>query len=282
VSGYLRALLIAMSVPFLQQLFMGLAGYLQLRDVSASWGEAMRAAASAPLNLALVQAASIGLIFILAFPHRAKSEGFLDAVNVRPLSGGIAALCFAAGLMLQLPFAELGNLAQEIWPVSFDELAARQRLVNPTSWWGGVTALLGLVIVAPVTEELLFRGWLMRDLAERYGPRAGLLWSSILFGLVHLEPTAVLYATVAGVVLGAVALKTGSTLASIAMHAGVNALPLLVPRTLVRIEGFNTLAQHVEHIRPWLVMVSLLGAVAALTIVWRSMPPESEPGSIDD
>ena len=271
-----------MSVPLLQQLFMGLAGYLQLRDVSASWGEAMRAAASAPLNLALVQAASIGLIFILAFPHRARSEGFLDAVNVRPLSGGIAALCFAAGLMLQLPFAELGNLAQEIWPVSFDELAARQRLVNPTSWWGGVTALLGLVIVAPVTEELLFRGWLMRDLAERYGPRAGLLWSSILFGLVHLEPTAVLYATVAGVVLGAVALKTGSTLASIAMHAGVNALPLLVPTTLVRIEGFNTLAQHVEHISPWLVMVSLLGAVTALTIVWRSMPPESEPGSIDD
>lgn len=282
MSGYLRALAIAISVPVLNRLFMGLAGYLQLRDSSASFGEAARAAASVPLNLALVQAASVGTIFILAFPYKSKSEGFLDAVNVRPLAGGIAGLCFAAGLMLQLPFAELGNLAQEIWPPSFDELAWRHRLVHPTSWWAGFTALLGLVIVAPVTEELLFRGWLMRDLAARYGPRAGLLFSSFLFGLVHLEPTAIVYASVAGLVLGAVALKTQSTLGSIAMHAGVNALPLLVPTTLVRIEGFNTLAQHVEHISPWLVLVSLMGAAAALGVVWRSTPePSDDPENAD-
>jgi len=280
VSGILRALGIAMSVPVLNQLFMGFAGYLQLRDLSASWREATRAASSAPLNYALVQAASVGLVFILAFPHRKGRGSFLDAVNVRPLSGGIATLCFAAGLMLQLPFAELGNIAQEVWPVSFEQLAWRHRLINPKSWWTGVTASLGLVIVAPVTEELLFRGWLMRDLAARYGPRTGLLVSSVLFGLVHLEPTAVFYATVAGVALGAVALKTGSTLGSIAMHAGVNALPLLVPTSVIRIEGFNTLAQRVEHISLWLVLGSLMGAAAALTVVWRSTAKD-ESKSLD-
>jgi membrane protease YdiL (CAAX protease family) len=195
-------------------------------------------------------------------------------VHVRPLIGGIVALCFIAGAFMQLPLAEVGNLVQEVWPVSFDELARRHRLVNPTTWWGGVSALLALVLVAPVTEELLFRGWLLQDLKAQYGERRALVWSSVLFGLVHIEPAAVLYAMLGGLVLGAVALRTKSTLASIAMHAGVNALPLLLPATLVRVEGFNTLSQRVEHIHWWLLLLSLAVAGGALAIVWRSTADE--------
>jgi len=270
VRGYLRALLIALAVPLLNHLFMGLAGFLQLRSVSVTWGEAIRAAAQAPLNYALVQAASVGVLFIVAFPHKGRTDGFLDSVHVRPLVGGIAGLCFVAGAFLQLPFAEIGNLAQELWPIGFDELARRHRFVNPTTWSGGVSALLALVLVAPVTEELLFRGWLLKDLQQQYGKLPALLWSSLLFGLVHIEASAVIYATLAGLVLGAVALRTRSTLASIAMHAGVNALPLLLPVTLVRIEGFNTLDPEIVHISPWLLVVCLAGACGAMVIVWRS------------
>ena len=264
-----------MMVPLLIRVFLGLAGFLQLRSVSVGWGEAIRAAAGAPINLALAQAASVGVIFIVFFPHKGRGESFLEAVHVRPLLGWMAATCFAAGALLQLPFAEIGNLAQELWPISFDELARRHRLVNPTTWWGGVSALVALVLVAPVTEELLFRGWLLKDLERQYGRTPALIWSSVLFGLVHLEPPAVIYATLAGIVLGVVALRTGSTLASVAMHAGVNALPLLLPVTLVRIEGFNTLDQQLQHISPWLLILSLGGAAAALGLIWRSTASES-------
>ena len=92
--------------------------------------------------------------------------------------------------------------------------------------------------------------------------------------MVHIEPAAVLYAMLGGLVLGAVALRTKSTLASIAMHAGVNALPLLLPATLVRVEGFNTLSQRVEHINWWLLLLSLAVAGGALAIVWRSTADE--------
>lgn len=276
MSGYLRALVIAMAMPMLNHLFLGFAGFLQLRSTSATWAEAIQAGIGTPLNFALVQAASVGVIFIIAFPHRSRGESFLEAVQVRPLVGGIVALCFGAGMMLQLPFAEIGNLAQELWPISFDDLARRHRLVNPTTWSGGLTVLLALVIVAPVTEELLFRGWLLRDLEARYGTTPALLWSSLIFGLAHLQASAIVYASLAGLVLGAVALRTRSTLGSIALHAGVNAMPVLVPPTLIRIEGFNTLGQQVEHISPWLLLLSLGGASLALAIVWRST--DGEPG----
>jgi membrane protease YdiL (CAAX protease family) len=274
LGGYIRALLIALAVPVLNHLFMGLAGFLQLRSVSVTWGEAIRAAAQAPLNYALIQAASVGVIFIVAFPHTRREGGFLESVHVRPLVGGIAALCFIAGAFMQLPLAEAGNLVQEVWPISFDELARRHKLINPTTWWGGISALLALVLVAPVTEELLFRGWLLQDLRERYGDAPALVWSSALFGLAHVEASAVVYAAFGGLVLGAVALRTKSTLASIAMHAGVNALPLLLPATLIRVEGFNTLSGNVEHISGWLLLVSVAGAAGALALVWRSTGDE--------
>ncbi|MBW2547278.1 MAG: CPBP family intramembrane metalloprotease [Deltaproteobacteria bacterium] len=274
MGGYLRALVIALAVPVLNQLFMALAGFLQLRSWSATWGEAVHTAAQAPLNYALVQAAGVGVIFVVAFPYKRREGGLLESVHVRPLIGGMVALCFIAGAFMQIPLAEVGNLVQEVWPVSFDELARRHRLINPTTWWGGVSVLLALVLVAPVTEELLFRGWLLQDLKEQYGARRALVWSSLLFGLVHIEPTAVLYATLGGLVLGAVALRTKSTLASIAMHAGVNALPLLLPATLVRIEGFNTLTQRVEHVQWWLLLLGVGGTAGALWIVWRSTADE--------
>ncbi len=274
MGGYLRALVIALAVPMLNQLFMALAGFLQLRSWSATWGEAVHTAAQAPLNYALVQAAGVGVIFVVAFPYKRREGGLLESVHVRPLIGGMVALCFIAGAFMQIPLAEVGNLVQEVWPVSFDELARRHRLINPTTWWGGVSVLLALVLVAPVTEELLFRGWLLQDLKEQYGARRALVWSSLLFGLVHVEPTAVLYATLGGLVLGAVALRTKSTLASIAMHAGVNALPLLLPARLVRIEGFNTLTERVEHVHWWLLLLGVGGTAGALWIVWRSTADE--------
>jgi len=275
VGGYLRALLIALAVPVLNRLFLGLAGFLQLRTLSASSHEAIRAAAQAPLNLALVQAASVGLVFIVAFPYKKREAGLLESVNVLPLAGSIVFLSFLAGALMQLPLAELGNLVQEVWPVSFEELQRRHRLVNPTTWWGGWSALFALVLVAPLTEELLFRGWLLQDLKDQYGQRKALLWSSLLFGLVHLELSAILYATLGGLVLGALALRTKSTLASIAMHAGVNALPLLLPASLLRIEGFNTLSQRVEHLSLWLLLVSTGALVALLAILWRATEESS-------
>lgn len=268
MGGYLKALLIAVLFRALIPVFIGLTGFLQLRTLSVPWHEAAAAAAEQPMNFALVPAAVTALIFFVAFPNRSHEGSLLEAVHVRPLLGAIVALCFLAGAFMQIPLAELGNLVQELWPTSFDELARRHRFTNPTSWWGGVSALIALVIVAPVTEELLFRGWLLQDLKEQYGTVPALLWSSLLFGLVH-GASAALYATIGGLVLGAVALRTRSTLGSIAMHAGVNALPLLLPVRLVRIEGFNTLSQHTEHISWSLTLVTIAGLTGTLSLLWR-------------
>jgi membrane protease YdiL (CAAX protease family) len=98
--------------------------------------------------------------------------------------------------------------------------------------------VLGVLVLAPVVEELLFRGVLLRSLARRIPPAAAVFVSALVFALVHplLDPTlGTLVAVPALLALGLVsateALRTGSLSRSIALHAGFNLLTVVTVLT---------------------------------------------------
>ena len=99
------------------------------------------------------------------------------------------------------------------------------------------------IVMAPVAEELFFRGLAFRAWSREYGAGPALVGSSVLFGLVHFGLTpldgfvaelprlAILAA--GGLVLGLLALRTGSLTAPIAAHATMNGLTLIVMLALL-------------------------------------------------
>jgi membrane protease YdiL (CAAX protease family) len=125
------------------------------------------------------------------------------------------------------------------------------------------------VVIAPITEELLFRGVLLRGLVQSYGERVGLLVSAVLFGLLHGRLAEALVAFVAGLVLGALRLRTRSVLPCIALHVGVNALPVLVPAELLPIPGVNVLGDEILHVPPLKVAAAAIVAGVALFLALR-------------
>jgi membrane protease YdiL (CAAX protease family) len=91
---------------------------------------------------------------------------------------------------------------------------------------------LGVLVIAPVGEELLFRGALLRSLLRRTAPAAAVWISALVFALVHvlLDPGAgfaVPALLLLGLVSGYRALRTGSLSESILLHAGFNLLAVL-------------------------------------------------------
>jgi membrane protease YdiL (CAAX protease family) len=78
-------------------------------------------------------------------------------------------------------------------------------------------------VLAPVWEELLFRGWILRTLRP-YGKRFAILGSAILFGLFHGNLLQTPYALLIGLLLGYVTVEY-SLFWSIALH-GFNNLVL--------------------------------------------------------
>jgi len=91
---------------------------------------------------------------------------------------------------------------------------------------GSVSSLLFLTLPA-AAEEALLRGYPLQALAEAWGPSAALLVTSIAFGALHLTSPEVTWLglaniAVAGLLLGAVYLRTGSLWWTTGMHLGWN------------------------------------------------------------
>jgi hypothetical protein len=178
------------------------------------------------LILALV-AQNLGIIGALALIARSKGLGSLRAdfgFRIAPrdlawVAGGLG-LSLVAGWML-LPITELAGLKD-----------SSQEVVRQFEHANGVEVplfALGVVLLAPVAEELLFRGALLRGLLRRTDPAVAVFISAAIFALIHVlgDPDTYYYVPaflLLGLVSGWRATKTGNLSQSIMLHVGFNLL----------------------------------------------------------
>ena len=86
----------------------------------------------------------------------------------------------------------------------------------------GLLMFIALVIAAPILEELIFRGIMLDGLLRIYSPTKAVIVSSLLFGLVHLNPAQFVGGALVGGFMGWVYVHTRSVMATILIHAAFN------------------------------------------------------------
>ena len=87
-----------------------------------------------------------------------------------------------------------------------------------------ILAFLSLVVIAPVAEEVLFRGYLMGKLRKSMPVWAAIIITSLLFALVHFQWNVALDTFALSIVLCLLRLVTKSLWAPILLHAMKNGL----------------------------------------------------------
>lgn len=85
---------------------------------------------------------------------------------------------------------------------------------------------ISVVILAPIFEELIFRGTILQVLSK-YNKVFAIFVTSLLFGLLHLNMTQAIPAFFMSLILCYMCLKTDSLLVTILAHAGNNLLALM-------------------------------------------------------
>ena len=171
---------------------------------------------------------AVGLALV-GFGH--KTLGRAMAVPQDPyellrlvLIGGLG-----AGLLLVLSYFF------EDWFPSFRELkSVIMRFLGPCT----IPMAIYLALITSFGEELLFRGALQ--------PFAGLVLTSVLFGLLHMGQKGLVsawsvWALIAGLLLGWIYEETGSLWPPIIAHFGVNTVSILNLR-----RSYRGLARHLE------------------------------------
>jgi membrane protease YdiL (CAAX protease family) len=87
----------------------------------------------------------------------------------------------------------------------------------------GFVSILLAVLAAPILEEFIFRGIILDGLLKRYSAIKSIVVSSLLFGLVHLNPWQFITGFLMGIFIGYIYIYTRSLSIAILMH-GINNL----------------------------------------------------------
>jgi sodium transport system permease protein len=104
-----------------------------------------------------------------------------------------------------------------------------ERIVRELGAQGGpALQLLAIAIVPGICEELFFRGTMLSGLKRSIGPVGAVVLSSFLFAASHGSPDRFLPQAMLGLVLGAMALRTGSIVPGMVLHAGYNSTILAI------------------------------------------------------
>lgn len=135
----------------------------------------------------------------------------------------------AAGVLLQVGSFGL------VWVLEAAGSLPRQEAARVVGESGGLelfVAAIGVAVLAPVAEELLFRGVLLRALLRRTTPGISVAASAVLFAGVHpiLDPATlplIVPLLALGALSGVRAVRTGDLSQSILLHAGFNLLGVI-------------------------------------------------------
>lgn len=106
-----------------------------------------------------------------------------------------------------------------------------------------------LVVMAPLTEELMFRGLFLHRLSESHGRIHAIAGSALCFGIFHILPWQAIGATLMGIYLGWLVTRTGSILMPIAAHGFFNLVPVAATGLSDRapiVRGFGAGAEEIR------------------------------------
>ena len=109
-----------------------------------------------------------------------------------------------------------------------------------------------ILLVAPVTEEILFRGIIVRGFEKNYTRRTAIVGSAVLFGMIHLNPWQFVSASIGGLLLAWIYIETKSLWPCIYAHAFYNGFPDLMAKLISKnIDGFTTESSRIAVFQPW-------------------------------
>jgi membrane protease YdiL (CAAX protease family) len=152
----------------------------------------------------------------------AEAFGFMRAPG-RSVSIGLITIIVALPVAL-LGLGTLVNLLMKLFGIDPQPQMTVELVQNTSSpaqlWVLGFAA----VVLAPIAEEVLFRGVLFTALRQRGHTTAAWLGTSLLFGAIHMNFAALLPLMFLALVFAWLYVRTGNLLASITAHCVFNGL----------------------------------------------------------
>ncbi|MBR6547177.1 MAG: CPBP family intramembrane metalloprotease [Bacteroidales bacterium] len=143
-------------------------------------------------------------------------------------------------------------------------------------------ALLSVSIFAPLFEEWLCRGLVLRGLMKHMNPTGAILVSAAFFAILHMNPWQAIPAFLLGILFGYVYYRTGSLKLTMLMHCVNNTFSLL----LSKVPGLEDIESFMDILSPWAyagIYVACVLMLASAVILITGIPvKDTKMGGCDE
>lgn len=177
---------------------------------------------------------ALGLLVVRLRGDRPGRIGWQTPRPAADVRAGVFGIAFvfapmfaAAGIMIALLSAFMSP-QEAIALLTREEALQRALLPTGPLTVSAAAALVVFACLAPVGEEVMFRGLLHTALRDRFGVTSAVVAGSAIFAVVHLLPLHMLALFGVGVVLAILRERTGSLLPPVIAHTGLNTITLLI------------------------------------------------------
>ncbi|MCR1951569.1 CPBP family intramembrane metalloprotease [Clostridium sp. DSM 100503] len=195
------------------------------------------------------------LVFLLIYKIRKKNFKeelqIVKTAKVNLIIGitlGISAWLFNSGAL---------SLVQESGLFK-DNFSMMENLLAPLNQGNIFIALLTVGIIAPFTEEFMFRGVIFKTLNKNISILWTIIIQALFFGIFHGNLIQGTYATLLGLVFGYITYKTKSLWTSIIMHMINNSIATLSPYILKNVPDLTSI----------LIGFVVVGAIGLITSLY--------------
>ena len=141
--------------------------------------------------------------------------------------------------------------------------------------------LISVSVFAPLFEEWLCRGVVLRGLLAKNSPMTAITVSAAFFAIIHLNPWQAIPAFILGLLFGYVYYKTGSLKLTMLMHCANNTMAAIFSR----IPAFEEAESFIEVMNPWtyagIFICSAAFVVSAIIVISGIPHKEGNLGGCD-
>ena len=189
----------------------------------------------------------------------------LDSNNFGSKGGLLIALTVSLATIATAFVAEPAISILPEMPALIEE--ALKALTNGPLW----VSLLSVSIFAPLFEEWLCRGLVLRGLMSKMNPAGAICISAAFFAVLHMNPWQAIPAFILGLLFGYVYYRTGSLKLTMLMHCVNNTMATIFSR----IPAFEDADTFMDVLAPWkyagIYAASIVILICAI-IILRAVP----------
>ena len=169
---------------------------------------------------------AVSLVFVM-ITARLMGIKVLSSIKVSKQNVRLGLMAYPIGLLVNTILTSVTSIITKLFKEGGTTIPTADFSVDKASAAAIIMTLLYLVVIAPISEEIVFRGLILKVLSP-FSKKNAIILSSLLFALMHKNIPQAVGAFAIGIIFATVDTKANSIVPSIIMHSLNNMLPCLV------------------------------------------------------